>query len=36
MKNKKNKKKIKCPNCGKPFNGFECNNCGFDTNVDLY
>ena len=30
MKSKKKKQKPKCPNCGKPFNGQECNKCGYD------
>lgn len=27
----KPKSQSKCPNCSKPFDGIECNNCGFDA-----
>jgi hypothetical protein len=32
------KKPIKiCPNCKEPWNGYECNHCGFDaTESDIY
>jgi len=33
MDNTAIKEKKKCTNCGLPWNGFECNHCGFDTSV---
>lgn len=24
----------KCPNCGEPFDGIECDECGFDVGFD--
>lgn len=30
-----NEKKL-CPNCNKPWNGFECHYCSFDTGFDPY